>query len=689
MGVSPPKRSSMKSFLGVGLALVCAGCGTWFVQADLDARARGTVAVRGRGATARVGSLEIVEQAPGQGFVMEGGVRTAVAALEGFGAPLGGRAIVQTSGSYASFVQGGDASVRAGSRASGVLGAGDASGQSRSGADAIGSQRSGGVVEVASNGGAISSEAGGDGGAITSHGGVNDATVIAAGSQSTADGSSLARQANGGTSEGGASLYTASNEGIDVALEGSVELEARASVARTGVWSRDGRATAITALSGDGVQVDGVMVSLAELEALARVNVTAAPEARFATDGAIEAWAELEHETLPRAGGETHVVVRVRAPQAPSRPRERVRVHLVIDRSSSMQRDWPRVIYAARALVRALSADDEIHIVAYGSDAFEAFSTARVGDGRAAIAALDRISVGGGTNIEAGLDLAYRATGSGPRSLVILLSDGVPNAGAFEASELGGLAASARLRGCTTSVVGLGTEFDARVLGAIAREGNGGYHVAASLDTLGAGLVSELEAHARAAATQLRVRIALPSDVSLLGIADGDVEREGDAIVLSVPHFDAGSERRIVLRVRAPASARARTIAHVELGYRSQGGRLVSAARELDVSYGPRAVPSSLAAGIGIADASFALAIEAAGDAIADDNSAAATRALEDYATLVEGRVEHAHSEPLRARARVVHRLAAAVGALLPGATHPQRRQASLAFGALAARIGR
>jgi hypothetical protein len=87
---------------------------------------------------------------------------------------------------------------------------------------------------------------------------------------------------------------------------------------------------------------------------------------RLATDGALEAWAELEQETLPAAGGETHVVVRVRAPEAAAVPRGRVRVHLVIDRSSSMQRTWDRVLAASRVLVQRLEADDELHIVAYG-----------------------------------------------------------------------------------------------------------------------------------------------------------------------------------------------------------------------------------------------------------------------------------------------------------------------------------
>ncbi len=91
-----------------------------------------------------------------------------------------------------------------------------------------------------------------------------------------------------------------------------------------------------------------------------------------------------------------------------------------------------------------------IQIVAYGGDAEEVLSTVRVGDGSAARRALGRINVGGGTNIEAGLRIAYRAAVSTRRSpterpVGILLSDGVPNAGAFDVEELGPLAAEAHL----------------------------------------------------------------------------------------------------------------------------------------------------------------------------------------------------------------------------------------------------
>ncbi|MEC7520292.1 MAG: VWA domain-containing protein, partial [Myxococcota bacterium] len=462
-------------------------------------------------------------------------------------------------------------------------------------------------------------------------------------------------------------------------------------VPRDGVWGLDGRPTALTALAGDGVQVDGVRVALSDLAALAELDLAAPADAHLRTDGALEATAELEHDTLPRAGGETRVVVRVRANPVATAPRGRLRVHLVIDRSSSMQRTWERVLASARLLIERLQPDDELQIVAYGSDAIEAWPAQRVGDGRAAIRALEDIAVGGGTNVEAGLRLAYdRASTSDARSLCILLSDGVPNHGAFEPSELGGLAAAARQRGVVTSVIGLGTEFDARLLRAVARHGQGGYHVSADVEGLAGGLVSELEAHARAAARQVSVRVRVPEGAQVLGVeGDAGASITGESALLELPGMDVGETRNLVVRVRVPAGTQARSVASVELGYRSGLGGVVRAEKSLSLSFGPRAAVAGGAATGAILNADLSASLDAAAAAVLHGDADAARAALLDHAALAEGRVEHRSSERLQARARVVRRVAAAVDALVPGASHGQRRQVSLSFGDLAARFGR
>ena len=694
-------------------ALALSGCGVWLEGGPAQVSIGGGVHAS---ATARVemragasSTIAVAEQPAGAGFILEDGASSGGIESEGWGASSGGGTLVVGPGARADLaIAGGGGAVGVGTVASNVATGGAALGGAPTQEIGIATRDSGiaisGTGPLATDAGGIASGGSGAAGSGAPGSPGNTATVVANVDGAGAGGAGAGGGASGvpgaaGSASGGAgrdtSLVTGSSAsgalaGVDPALGGgaALDVEAAASVPRSGVHGVDGRPARLTALLGAGVQVDGVRVRLAPRDSLEDVTLPSPASARLATDEAVEAWAELEHDQLPRAGGETHVVLRVRGGTGASVPRARLRVHLVLDRSSSMQRSWQQVLAAARLLIGRLDAQDEIHIVAYGTDAIEAFPLGRVGDGRAAARALDGISVGGGTNIEAGLELAYRA-GDGARSLVILLSDGVPNHGAFEPAELGALAARARNEhGCTTSVIGLGTEFDARLLRAIAMEGRGGYHVSAGLDRLASGLVAEIDRHARLAARGLQARIELPAGVTLVDAGASGAQVQGSSVVLALPRLDAGEERSLVLRVRVEASRPPRLVARASLSYRSAiSGTPIAAARDLQLSFGPRAVLAG--AGLGVLDASLAAALDQAGDAILDGRGETAARALRAHVGDVEGRVEASQSPLLAARSRVVSRLATAVETLTPAASHGERRSVALALGSLAVSFGR
>lgn len=477
-----PERAPMPTMNRFGflvVALSLAGCGTVWVDGSYLQRppfVKGTVEVEARAEASRAEGIQIVEQPSGQGFIVD---------------PEGDRLRRSALSAHVAV----DVEVRSAARCAGCSDGAD--GELGAWGDSI-------VMEEASESSRSIGESSGlpesaMASAAIAVGPLADEGVAGVGVVSSdvhVGGLEVWGAQVGERGTGSSAINRESLGAVGLALE-ALEIEARASVARQGVWGLDGRSTAITAITGPGVQVDGVRVALDELEALATLPMPGPASARLVTDGAIEAWAELEHESLPRSGGETPVVVRVRAASSVSTtPRPSVRVHLVIDASSSMQRSWTRMLDAARELIARLAADDELQIVAYGTDAVEVFPVGRVADGRAALAALERVAVGGGTNIQAGLERAYAAASGSARSLVILLSDGVPTRGAFEPAEFGGLASAGRARGAITSVVGLGTEFDDRLLRAVAKSGHGGYHVSASPDELATGLLEELEAHA-------------------------------------------------------------------------------------------------------------------------------------------------------------------------------------------------
>ncbi|MCU0673667.1 MAG: VWA domain-containing protein [Myxococcota bacterium] len=447
--------------------------------------------------------------------------------------------------------------------------------------------------------------------------------------------------------------------------------------------------TSLGALATEaGVNVDGYRTRLGDLGPLAPLALEAEARAGVSleTDGRVDVRAELAHAQLPRAGGETDLVVRVRGGDAPASARGRVRVHLVIDRSSSMRASWGDVLASASAVVDQLGADDELHVVAYDANATVVVPLGRVGDGASAKRAIRQLSVGGGTNIEVGLRAAYDAVLRAPGDvapLVVLLSDGVPNGGAFTADELAPMAANASARvGCTTTVVGLGNEFDADVLQAIATAGGGGYHVAANVGDLSEVLRAEVRAQLRVAARAVEVGVDLPEGVELLD-APESVVRVSAGVRLRMPQLRERAERRVVLRVRVRGGAS--SVANVLVRYRSSAGPDVVASKDVGVSFGARAVVSGGAAVLAVADAQLGEALELSARHLRDGRVDDAKRALEAHAQ-VYARTPHVE---LRHRTDAVGRFAVALGALAPDASWSARREVSLMMGGMAIRLRR
>ncbi|MEM9069841.1 MAG: VWA domain-containing protein [Myxococcota bacterium] len=367
-----------------------------------------------------------------------------------------------------------------------------------------------------------------------------------------------------------------------------------------------------------------------------------------------------------------------------------MRVHLVIDRSSSMQSTWPTVLDAALTVVDQLDRDDEVQIVAYGSDAQEMLPPTRVGNGRAVRRALGTISVGGGTNIEAGLHAAYRRiTPAGPQPLVILLSDGVPNGGAFTADELAPMAARVRATyGCTTTVVGLGNQFDPNVLRGISEAGGGGYHIAQQASELGAVLRGELHTQLRIAARQVRVGVALPDGVELLDVDQSvNATHSNGSVALTFPQLRQAEEHHVVLRVRVRGGAGSQTVARVRVAYQDPRAMLQHAEKTVSVRYGHAAELATSDAALVIADKDLGHAVDVASQHVLNGRANQAAAVLRAHVTRTEAHAGFRAHARLRVRTNAVAHFAQALETLVTPASHVERREVSLAMGSLAVRL--
>ncbi len=438
-----------------------------------------------------------------------------------------------------------------------------------------------------------------------------------------------------------------------------------------------------------GVSVEGERTRLADLGPLrihARVQAQLEAGARLDLGPEVDATATIADPLILEETGEGDLVVNVQGNDVNPGARTRLSVHIVVDRSSSMHTSWPEVQASIRTVLSQLDPSDSVQIIAYGSEAAEVLPPTTVGTRARLDARVRDISVGGGTNIEAGLRLAYQTAARVPpsqRAVVLLLSDGVPNRGAFDGAELAPVVQEAAAQGCTTTAIGLGHQFDAALLQAVAQAGGGHYHVARNHRQLGPALQAELAAQQRLAARDVRVNIRLNANVVLPTLPEGWV-RTSTGIQLRLPSLAAGETRRIVARVQVRAPLGGRPIAQVGVEYRGHHG--VRRA-EKPIYNTPAQQPALLAARFASMDHNLSVAMEQAAQHVLRGQAALAEQALRGHVAFC-ARVQTGHPGATH-RTAAVDRFARALRSTVRRASHRERRVMALEMGALSVALGR
>ena len=398
--------------------------------------------------------------------------------------------------------------------------------------------------------------------------------------------------------------------------------------------------------------------------------------------GALRVSVQTERAALAPGGGSLHLRVALRSSELMP-TRASLSVHLLIDVSYSMNgAPLEHAKRAAAALVERLRDSDVVSVTTFSDGARVIVPSGRVGQRRSAIEGrLKEIQAVGGTNLSAGLDLAYfearRATGPADAvRLVLLLSDGQANGGDTAPSALVARAANAFQQGVQTTTFGLGDDFDAPLLGALADHGAGGYYYLADASQLSAALWSELESRLQPVAQGVEVRVRLRPEVVATHVYGSRVlaEREAAAVREQEVAVDVASQRRdgiardrafdakggmrffipsfaradhhnLLLQLRAPAGGARRSLGSVELRYKDRlTGKNVTLEHRIGVTYASSEEESARTA-----DASVLGSVQAA----------AAGETILRAVGLVEGGARDAAARLLEERAVLLHTAAA------------------------------
>lgn len=290
-------------------------------------------------------------------------------------------------------------------------------------------------------------------------------------------------------------------------------------------------------------------------------------------------------------------------------------VYLVMDTSGSMAgAAIDNARKAAESVVKKLQDTDTFALITFSSDAQLLVGAGSLGPRRKEVLErIHQVEANGGTNISAGLDLAYgearhalAAAGGGDAvSVALLLSDGQATAGDTNAQSLAARSTNAFQDGIQTSAFGVGDQFDAPLISAVADRGAGGYYFLADSSQIAKALSNELDARLRPVATGVELRVRLGdgvvptkvygsrqlSNVEAMAVRAQEVavdkqeaakhdiaqnrqEDNQSGMRFFLPSFSAGDKHATLLEVRVPKqegpAKTERSIATLEVRYKDR-----------------------------------------------------------------------------------------------------------------------
>ncbi|MEZ4428567.1 MAG: VWA domain-containing protein [Nannocystaceae bacterium] len=282
----------------------------------------------------------------------------------------------------------------------------------------------------------------------------------------------------------------------------------------------------------------------------------------FSVDGTLRVSGRLGHPVLAEQRvDETYLFVNLAAEVSkPSRSLTPADVTIVLDRSGSMRGSrMDTALAAARGMIASLRDGDTISLIAYDETAEVLVPPTRI-DPRTRLqvsAAVSTVGASGSTCLSCGVERALGLVQRGDQSVhrVLLLSDGKANRGMQSMSEFGPMARMARDAQISVSSIGVGTDYDERLLSSLSRGTNGFHYFVEHLDQLGDIFVREMDAVAKTVASAASVEVTLAPGVEVLEVVDRNSTRDGNRVIIPFGAFTAGEEKTLLMRVRLPASA--------------------------------------------------------------------------------------------------------------------------------------
>lgn len=305
-----------------------------------------------------------------------------------------------------------------------------------------------------------------------------------------------------------------------------------------------------------GLQV--LIVGLATLLASAGTADEPTPKTQSSAGGAVHVQTKISHGYVPQnSTREMWATVTLKAGEAPEQERRApLNVALVIDRSTSMSGGkLEKAKEASRFLISMLSDNDRLAVVSYGSDVTTETKSLRVTEANKELLvnAVTRIRLSGSTNLSGGFLRGVEEVVPYMRdetiNRVMLLSDGRANIGATRVEELSALAAQQLRRGVSVSTMGIGLDYDEKIMTAIAQNGAGNYHFIEDSSSLVGVFEKESKGLNSTVARKTVVTLTVSPGVELLEIRGFPHTMKGNEAKIQLAELFAHQRKDIMVRL--------------------------------------------------------------------------------------------------------------------------------------------
>jgi Ca-activated chloride channel homolog len=266
--------------------------------------------------------------------------------------------------------------------------------------------------------------------------------------------------------------------------------------------------------------------------------------------------------------------------EIPVSARPPLNISLVLDRSGSMA-DAGKIDYlkkAARMAVDRLNERDTLSIVEYDDAITVMVEPTRVSNPREFHNLINELSPRGSTNLAGGLDQGVEeaiqarngvAQGSSTISRVILMSDGLANAGVTDPNQIRQMVRNAKAKGIRVSTMGLGRDYDEDLMQDVAENGGGRYYYIEHPTQMARIFEEELATLFRTSAKDCEIIFNGRSNVRKAEIVGFDTVA-ASTLKQPLEDFYAGEKRAVLLRLEVEAGQTgALDLGEVKVNYRS------------------------------------------------------------------------------------------------------------------------